>query len=737
MIKMTLNPMQHSDITQPMWSRLQPASRALRWLLLLGLLLGLPGAAAAQPPMGLRAHTWTLTPTGAPYLSSPLQAPFAFTALAAHWQAELPQGGALTVEARLSRDGAHWEPWQPFREPELQAGEWYAENLVLLDAARWAQFRITAEGAATVTQIALVAIDASNAPTLAAARAQAAPPLAAPTGAPTPGIIPRSAWGADETLMTWPPEYAAVQKIVVHHTVTSGGDNPLAELQAIYYYHAVVRGWGDIGYNYLIDKFGNVYEGRYGGPDVIGGHTYGYNTGSVGIGNLGDYSAQPPSAAMLAANAQLAAWIANCSYFHPEGSDFFKDMTTPNIAGHREYAATACPGDALNAQLPAIRAQAWQSILAHNPVYAAAYLSHTTPPVMLAGDTVTVSHLLRNTGTNTWYRVADPLHGTPYHLGYHWYDAEGAQYVQPPEEDHRASLPTDAPFAAQPALAALLTAPRAPGQYTLRWDMVHELVAWFDSPASPALNVSVAVTYPVTLTGRVFDNRGAAVETWVALNGSDAVTQTGSLYAFERRLPGSYLLQAHEPGPYHFPNGEPRRANLSGGESLACDFVLAPFDNALVNSGFEHGLTGWQSANAQAVAEAHTGDGGAALTVQSAQTARLSQTLRLPTGALSPTLTLLYRGGAETALTLAIETPQGTFTQPLAPASDWTHAWVAVNAGGGDPVTVTLELIGQTGSPTIAVWLDEITLGSAGAAGWRYTRAYLPLVLLAAEPWPQ
>ena len=76
-------------------------------------------------------------------------------------------------------------------------------------------------------------------------------------------IISRAAWGADENLMTWTPEYRTVRKFVVHHTATSNGDlDPAATVRAIYYYHAVTRGWGDIGYNYLIDAQGRIYEGR-------------------------------------------------------------------------------------------------------------------------------------------------------------------------------------------------------------------------------------------------------------------------------------------------------------------------------------------------------------------------------------------------------------------------------------------------------------------------------------------
>ena len=79
--------------------------------------------------------------------------------------------------------------------------------------------------------------------------------------------------------------------MIVHHTVTRDPEtDPKATLRAIYQYHAVSRGWGDIGYNFLIDQQGTIYEGRFGGDSVVGGHALQYNWGSIGIAILGNYS---------------------------------------------------------------------------------------------------------------------------------------------------------------------------------------------------------------------------------------------------------------------------------------------------------------------------------------------------------------------------------------------------------------------------------------------------------------
>lgn len=746
------------------------ARRALQSLvagLLLLALIGTPLPAAHAAPAGLRAHTWTLSPAdfaagdftrtvfeagqlraedarGGSFITAPYRAPFAFTAAGAEWRAELAPGAAVEVAIRLSRDGRTWAAWQPLGG-ELQGERWFGESLATLDGAQWLQARLTLEGRAAVQALTLTAIDASGAPTLAEARAQAAPladPAAAPAAVPAPYIISRAAWGADPSLMTWPPEYAPVKKIILHHTVTSGGDNPIAEVQAIYYFHAVTRGWGDIGYNYLVDKLGNIYEGRAGGLDVIAGHTLGYNTGSVGIGNLGDYSSAAPTAAMRDANAALAAWYGGRTYIHPLESSFFKDRVTPNIGGHRDYAATACPGDAFYAQLPAIRAGAWSLLSLYTSPYAAAYLGDTTPPVMLIGGTVEVSHTLRNIGARTWYHLADPGSGTPFRLGYHWYDAEGQQYIQPPAEDHRAPLLSDVPYGALTTIpAALLTAPHVPGAYTLKWDMVHEGVTWFAAYGSPTLDVSIAVTYPVTITGFVRDNRGAAAPgAQVALaEGVSAVVDAAGVYSFTQLLPGVYTLQAREPGPLHFPNGDPiHDLTLRGGETASRTLVLAPFDNVIRNGGFEAELAHWTvvrpptGAYARPGAFAHTGRGSAEIAALQGHRVTLQQAARLPVDVISPTLSLRYAAPEADdgdIFSIVVETASGVLTHTLPYGADWRHWWADVAAAPGELVTVTLHLQADADALPTTVFVDEVTLGSGGVHGWRYRRTYLPLTL--------
>ena len=190
---------------------------------------------------------------------------------------------------------------------------------------------------------------------------------------PRPAIIARADWGADESLRfsngkeTWPPAFAATQKLIVHHTDTGNNDpNPASTVRAIYYFHAITRGWGDIGYNFLIDESGRIYKGRdshapgsdtdtitgqnANGDGVTGAHARNYNSGSVGVAMLGTLTNQDATPAAKNALENLLAWEASEHHIDPHGATSY-----PNIAGHRDVGDTDCPGGAFYATLPSVR----------------------------------------------------------------------------------------------------------------------------------------------------------------------------------------------------------------------------------------------------------------------------------------------------------------------------------------------------------------------------------------------
>ena len=190
------------------------------------------------------------------------------------------------------------------------------------------------------------------------------------TGQPT--IITRAQWHAPESIRRAPPSYAdGVHLAIVHHT--AGSNNYSASqsasiVRAIMLYHVQGNGWNDIGYNFLVDKYGQVFEGRYGGitRPVIGAHAMGFNAGSVGVSVLGTYGSTPVSPAAKAALVSLLAWRLDLAHVDPlsrvtrisAGNPRYppgRAVTLNAISGHRDTYPTSCPGTSLYRQLPSIR----------------------------------------------------------------------------------------------------------------------------------------------------------------------------------------------------------------------------------------------------------------------------------------------------------------------------------------------------------------------------------------------
>lgn len=302
--------------------------------------------------------------------------PAGTTHVAIHW----PGQADARVEAAFSTDGEHFTPAAQIEVDEVGAargdGETYGS---VMTAANKRVVRVTADR--PLDGVAVLAMDAG------AAQAAAPLGLGARAAALTsvPAVIPRSAWGADETIrfdshgeVRWGLDYFPLQKLIVHHTAGSNYDpNPAATVRAIYHYHAVTQDWGDIGYNYLIDSAGRVYEGRYSraywsgetptsdngsGLTVAGGHALQHNSGTMGIALLGTFDRVAPTSAARSSLVNLLAWAASVNGISPTGSSTYVNPVTgltryvPNIAGHRNYNSTGCPGTALYNLLPTIRA---------------------------------------------------------------------------------------------------------------------------------------------------------------------------------------------------------------------------------------------------------------------------------------------------------------------------------------------------------------------------------------------
>jgi len=196
--------------------------------------------------------------------------------------------------------------------------------------------------------------------------------------APKPHIVPRSAWLDPLSRHAQPPPRYddRVVAVFVHHTDSPNGYDCADVPRIIRYLYAGqtgARNWDDIGYNFLVDRCGTIYEGRAGGVDraVTGAHTQGFNHRTAGIAAIGTFTAGVPvPKAMTDAIAALAAWklgladvdprtearlvSSNSLSRYPSGTA----ATLPALAGHRDAYMTTCPGEALSSRLPGIRRQA-------------------------------------------------------------------------------------------------------------------------------------------------------------------------------------------------------------------------------------------------------------------------------------------------------------------------------------------------------------------------------------------
>ena len=312
---------------------------------------------------------------------------FGYNALVVNWRESLEEDSEVAIEISTSEDGKTWSGWKNAQEDQDSDGKEppaESENFSSLIVAKgnYIKYRLRVitdpQNQGAIEKIKIVYIDSEESfaekiwhnlyKKIASTRALVKQAFAATTSKkPTdpPTVISRRAWGADPKLMKWGPEYVKANKVIVHHTVmTSKDPNPAATVRAIYYYHSVIRGWGDIGYNFLVDSKGNIYEGRYGGPNVVGGHVYHYNYSSVGVAVMGDFRYQKPNNPIKNALAQIAVWKSATNGFSPldnnvSGSPGYR-KAFPNITYHGSLGNTQCAGTYLNAFIPELRKMAQQ-----------------------------------------------------------------------------------------------------------------------------------------------------------------------------------------------------------------------------------------------------------------------------------------------------------------------------------------------------------------------------------------
>jgi N-acetylmuramoyl-L-alanine amidase/LGFP repeat len=325
--------------------------------------------------------------------STPLQL------VAVTWTGPTPD----TVELRSTDATGRWGAWLPLDSnagekdgsPARAAGG--GTDPVWVGDRTQVEVRATRAGQPATAGLAVQRIDPGTSPNDAAigARARERDSSARAGAPPAPAYVTRAQWGADPKLMTWPPQYADTTKAVtIHHTDGSNDYTPeqsAAIVRGIYAYHSVKNGWGDIGYNALVDKYGTIFEGRAGGMDrpVVGAHAGGFNQETFGIAMMGTLTDTPPTPAELTSVERLAAWKLGGMYRDPSQkvtltstgggtSKFAKGQTATVDAlfAHRDVGNTECPGNAGYAAMDTIRAETAKLIAAAGTDVRSAWTAH-------------------------------------------------------------------------------------------------------------------------------------------------------------------------------------------------------------------------------------------------------------------------------------------------------------------------------------------------------------------------
>ena len=274
------------------------------------------------------------------------------------------------------------------------------------------QVRVDTEDGDEVDDLRVDLIDPGVSPADATAGGTAPSSAQAAT---QPTIYTRADWGADESLRGRTVEYGQIQAGFVHHTVNTNNYRPEdvpAIIRGIYAFHVKSRGYRDVGYNFLIDKWGRIWEGRYGGIDkpVTGAHTYGHNDDAFAASTIGTYTDTEPTGATLDAYARLFAWKFEMHGVDPSSRVNLDGTRVNAISGHRDTFATECPGARLYAKLPQIRT-ATAATMRTSAVRREVVLN-ALPAVIARGDSMTLRATTTGVPSGTSARVERRVSGS-------------------------------------------------------------------------------------------------------------------------------------------------------------------------------------------------------------------------------------------------------------------------------------------------------------------------------------
>lgn len=308
------------------------------------------------------------------YRSDEIQVNTKTNAAVLSWKQDGDDG--VQLETRTKNDGI-WSDWVDIKAEEPgKDGEKsdLSTALILAKNIDDIQYRVKLTGSQSkpsseidLSSSKIVTIDSSQGPdgndTILGSLSSFLLPTA--RAIDSPNIISRSQWGSPEpNSSSWPPEYSKLGRVILHHTATTESGNSFADVRAIWQYHARTLGWGDIGYHYIVDSKGRIFQGRYydqnytrkNKVEVIGGHAYGNNVGTVGVSMIGNYQAQQPTSAALESMAQITGYKLAPYNINPSGNGPFGEA----VIGHYRVYATECPGTNLINKFGSIKSRASQ-----------------------------------------------------------------------------------------------------------------------------------------------------------------------------------------------------------------------------------------------------------------------------------------------------------------------------------------------------------------------------------------
>lgn len=278
----------------------------------------------------------------------PLEAPAPFIAYALTWS-----GGTDQLRIRFSENGKNWENWTVVEKDEhvMQLPDKQVSQLYFTAKAH-RYFHLQVDAA-----VANLLVHFYNPGETSEAAIKEPFALDYSCTCAQPPHQKRSTWcPAGNCPPSANPAFTDVSHLIVHHSAgTNTASDWAAVVRSIWNFHVNVNGWADIGYNWLVDPNGVIYEGR--GEDVLGAHFCGTNAGTMGTCVLGNFTTIQPSAAALQSLTTLLAWKACKEEIDPLGLSFHasSNLQLPHIAGHRDGCATSCPGDLFYPLFAALR----------------------------------------------------------------------------------------------------------------------------------------------------------------------------------------------------------------------------------------------------------------------------------------------------------------------------------------------------------------------------------------------